>query len=1347
MKAYLYLDVESTGLSSSTNEIIQLACVPLIDGKLGAHFNEFCQPTNWNSIDQKAIEVHGITVDQMKTFQSPYEMLDKFITYVSQFGVKFVIAGYNSNFDKAFIGALFARNGRSKEYSRLFLNEVRDVHARAKAVKDKLQSNKLKLVNLAEEFGIEIKAHDALSDIQATIEVDRRLSAIIGEDFEEVSIKDDSFDLQLPELPQLHIHSEYSNTDSVTSVEEWVYWAASKGVKAVAFPDHNWAASLYKATNIKSVLEKVNKAHKLSLTENDIKIVPAISLNVIDPTNGLEQPFRLNAWAISNTGYRNLLKLASMGWDSAIDDSGVTTSIIKIEDVIDHQEGVVFGTGCEKGLVGTLLLCANDKKVEASKLAKIIGHLDRVVLELLPFDVVKYFDKGIGFRNFQKSKSIPDGNLTKAINSLIMDAVDSYGCKFIISTAAHFIDPDDKVFQDVVSKSSFKDKRFFYDTRYQRSLNECFAILKRHLGNRFSVDHIDIARATAEDMVEASTAVVVKHDYHLPKIQIPDSIVENTSDYDKQLYLLLMAKIKEHGRWSNDPEYVARFKKELDVIWKNSKLNFIPYFLMYEDICAYARSQGILQNLARGSAGGCLISYYLKIIHIDPIKEHLPFERFLSHARINAGSFPDIDLDLGQRGPVLKYLADKYKAGFAQIGTFQRFKTKNAIKDAMFAVFGRNRADKEIMDVCDTIPDSPQGLDEDKFLYGYTDSEGVTHKGHLEQNETLQIFFKQYPEIEQITKKLIGLPKGMGRHASAFVISTLDLSGERVPTMLFDDPDIGKVAVTQFEAPMVEKSGLVKADVLGLTTVKTLESVVSLIKTRRDIDLLEEDDKGVQLLYRLPEDNKVYEDFYKRKTDSSFQFNTDLIKGYIQKFAPIRRQDLSDLTALCRPGALDVEFTPGVSATQFYIDVRNGDKEPEYIHPDLADVLAETNGVVVYQEQLMSILVRFCGYSLEESDQIRSAIAKKKRDVMLKTFDRIRSETMSKGWTIEQANKLCDVVTAYSNYSFNRSHSRAYSELGYITMYLKHHYPLEWWAAELNNSEENKIRHYVTILGDKITPPSLHAPDDKFTIVGDRIAAPLSAVKGLGPSSIKAIIKRGPYSSVEDFISKMSTGVNSSHFWALLKAGVFDEMAPTNISIPEARQGFIKLFKTLKKVKTIPPEVNQNSPLDMFLNQRDIYKCFNKVLLADPLIRQEISITWPSMRETRRKDIPLAFGSAPTIPVISSIAVASKLIDAQERSESNDKIKVAMVGLFQSSTHRSGISKKGKPWSKVDIVLSDGLSTIECAQWDQKRALRYPTNSLVYVMGYVKRGWKGSPSIEVLEVERLVKVEKKSSKV
>jgi DNA polymerase-3 subunit alpha len=1342
MKAYLYLDTETTGLTVNVNDVIQVACIPVIDGVMGRSFNEFCQPLNWNAIDPNATRVHGITESMMRTFQSQTELLDKLGEYLSSFGVKFILAGYNTNFDKSMMGAMFARNGRSKDYSKYFLNETRDVYSRAKAVKDKLKSPKLKLVNLAEEFGIEIKAHDALSDINATISVDRKLSELIGEDFEEVSIKDTLVDLAIPELPQLHLHSEFSNTDSVVSVEDWVVWAISKGIKGLAFPDHNWAASMYKAANPKLVADKINKTHKLNVSESDFTIVPAVSLNVTAKDLGINTPFRLNAWATSNTGYSNLLKLASMGWDSAIDDAEVTMAVVDLKDLENHTDGVTFGTACERGLLGAILLDENVKQ-PADIALQVRQRLDSLLLEILPIDVTKYFDKGIGFRNYPKTVQMPDGNLTKRINQLAMELADSSDFEFIVSTAAHFIDPDDKVLQDVVSKSSFKDKRFFYDSRHQRNVNESYAVLKRHIGESFSLAKLEAARSTAERIVESARSIKIKYEYHLPKISIPDSIKTKTEDYDKQLYLLLMAKVKEHGRWSDDPEYVARFKKELDVIWKNSKLNFLPYFLMYEDICAYARSQGVLQNLARGSAGGCLISYYLKIIHIDPIKEKLPFERFLSHARINAGSFPDIDLDLGQRSPVLRYLADKYKAGFAQIGTFQRFKTKNAIKDAMFAVFGRNRADKEIMDVCDTIPDSPQGLEEEKFLYGYTDSEDVVHKGQLEQNEVLQTFFAQYPEIEHITRRLIGLPKGMGRHASAFVISTLNLSSDRVPTMLFDDPEIGRVAVTQFEAPMVEKLGLVKADVLGLTTVKTLESVVSLIKDRTGTDLLEEDDKGVQLLYRLPEDNKVYEDFYRRRTDSSFQFNTDLIKGYIQKFAPIKRQDLSDLTALCRPGALDMEVVPGVSATQFYIDVRNGTREPEYVHEDLADILAETNGVVVYQEQLMAILVQFCGYSLEDSDQIRSAIAKKKRDVMLKTFEQVRKETTKIGWNPDQSDKLCDILTAYANYGFNRSHSRAYGELGYITMYLKHHYPLEWWTAELNNSEENKIRHYVGILGDKITPPSLKSPADRFTIVGDRIAAPLSTVKGLGPSSIKAVIARGPYSSAEDFINKMSGAVNSSHFNALLKAGVFDELAPLNVSIPDARREFVKAFKTIKKIKGTKGDVHDFSPLGMFLGQRDTYKCFNKALIADPLIRQEISSIWPAMRETRMRDIPMAFGTSPTVPVIASVSVAARMIESQESSESTDKIKVAMIGLFQSSSHRSGISKRGKPWSKIDVVLSDGLMTIECTQWEQRRALRYPANSLVYVMGVLKRGWKGSPSLEILEIDRVEKPDTK----
>lgn len=1473
MKAYLYLDVETTGLNPATNDVIQIACIPMIDGVEHDHFNEFCQPTNWNAIEEAATRVHGITRERMATFQSPQEMVDKLVRFLSKYQTKFILAGYNTNFDKSFVGSLFSKAGRSKDYATLFSSEIRDVFVRAKAVKDKIKSTKFKLVNLAEEFGIEINAHEALSDIQATILVDKKIAELAGEEFVEISVNDDVVKLGLPELPQLHIHSEYSNTDSVVSVEDWAYWAYKNNVSAIAFPDHNWAASLHKSINKQAVIDRIKKTHKVEVPHEALNIIPAISINTTFKKAGVDSVFRLNAWAIDNKGYFNLIKLASLGWDTSVEDSDFTVSVTDIRAIKPYTEGVIFGSACERGIVGTILESKDMEQIEeiVKSLKKELGSL---VMELLPFDALKYFSKGIGFRSYARSENgLLDGNLTGSVNVVVADLVDRCGMDFMISSASHYIDPDDKILQDVVSKSSFKDKRFFYDSRHQRSLDEQYAILKRHLGSWMSVDRIHQARDTAERIASKAAGIKIKHEFHLPRIEIPDNIASKTDDYDKQLYYFLMAKIKEHNRWSDDPVYVARFKKELDVIWKNSKLNFLPYFLMYEDICAYARASGILQNLARGSAGGCLISYYLKIIHIDPIKEKLPFERFLSHARINVNSFPDIDLDLGNRTPVLKYLMDKYKMGFAQIGTFQKFKTKNALKDAMFAIFGRSRTDREVMDVCDTIPDSPQGLDESHFLYGYTDSEGIYHKGNIEGNDVLRNFFKQYPEIEHITRRLIGLPKGMGRHASAFVISTLAPGCERVPTMIFHDEELGPVPVTQFEAPMVEKSGLVKADILGLTTIKTIENVVELIKKNTGTDLLEEDDHGVQMLYRLPEDPKVYEDFYRRKTDSSFQFNTDLIKGYIQQFAPVCRKDLADLTALCRPGALDVEFIPGVSATQFYIDVRNGNREPEYIHPDLAEILSETNGVVTYQEQLMEILVKFCGYTLEESDQIRSAIAKKKRDVMVKAFEKIRIETNKHGWTLEQAEELCKVIEAYSNYSFNRSHSClaptqevmtpsgvarvcdlkpgdlvmgatadgpvvcaasnvwvvghkqvyevqfdddsiinmtkdhmiattlqwssienafknkleivshefknkstlkiksmkpigkmpvydievpdtrnfilgngviahncAYGHLGYITMYLKRNFPLEWWSAELNNSDEAKTRHYVSVLGDKIIPPSIRNPSDKFTIVGDRIAAPLTTIKGLGPASIRSIIAKGPYDSVEGFVTRGAGAFNSSHFWALLKAGVFDEFAESHLSIPESRQNIITYFQKLKKIKTLPAEVADLSPLSMFLSQRDIYKCFNKAILDDVLIRHEISEIWPAMRETSKRDIPLAFGSMPTIPVIASVAVADKLLSAHTAYEGKG-IKIAMIGIYQSSEHKEGTSKSGRPWSMVKVNMSDGLSTMECVKWDQKKTYRFPVNSLVYVMGYLKRGWRDMPTIEIIEIEKVEPVD------
>jgi DNA polymerase III alpha subunit len=901
-------------------------------------------------------------------------------------------------------------------------------------------------------------------------------------------------------------------------------------------------------------------------------------------------------------------------------------------------------------------------------------------------------------------------------------------------------------------KNSFSDARYYWDSRHQTSSRHQFAILKSHISSFTEQDWLDL-KATADDIVVKSKNIEIKHNYHLPTIDIPKHIKLKSDSYDKQLYYVLMEKIKEHGRWNGSQEYIERFKKEIDVIWKNDTMNFLPYFLLYEDIGSYARSVGILQGLARGSAGGCLLSYYLKITHIDPVARNLPFERFLSHARIRANSFPDIDADFGNRGPIIKYLQTKYKLGFAQIGTFQKMKVKSAIKHAMYALYGRAENDPEIKALCDLIPDSPQGLDEFKFVYGYTDSEEVTHKGVVDTTPQLLNFFAQYQDCESLVKKLLGLPASVGRHPSAFVISTLDLSDGRVPTFITEDEEIGMVQSVQFDGPMCEKSGLVKADILGVTTIQTISDCMGKIKKTHGVDLWEEDSMGVAAVYRLPEDPAVFKDFYERKTDSSFQFNTDLIKGMVKDFAPTSIDELSDFTALARPGALDMEALPGVSATQLYIDVKNGRRDPHYIHPDLEPILKSTKSVCCYQENLMEMLVKFGGYTLEESDQIRAAIAKKKRDVIVSAFSKIKASTSKMGWTEEQADGLCQILEAYSRYSFNKSHSAAYAQLGYITMWLKHHYPLEWWSSELNLSGEDKLRKYMGVIGHIVSNPSMKRPSVDWEIIGDKIAAPLTSIKGMGKKQILELASSAPYESFEELVNTVeSKYFHVGHFMACLKARALDSFMDPDLPYVQERKRIIDCFfesrgkdprfiKDQHKRKDALAQNKRNAqymielteadPFKMFLMEKEVSKVFSKTLLDDDLVKKALMTMMPALTTTRSKMVPLMMNGT---RVIRSIGCMEKLLE----SGLVDKEKYYGIFLFQSSSTASGISKKsGKPWSRVEIELSDGVRTIYASQWDKDKALGWQTNVPVIVHGEVRLDWRGRPSFNVKSIEKI----------
>ena len=1314
---YIWLDVETTGLDSIKNDIIQLACIPVINGTESKNsFNEFCQPIDWSSIDDEALAVSSLTIEQLKTFQKAENLVAKLVAFLKQFNVKFTIAGYNVSFDKDFLSSLFKKVNREKDFFDLFSYDVRDTFKRAKKLKNQLNTQNLKLATLAKHFDIEINAHDALSDISATIKIDKILSDMLGET--EILVNDNYsiIDIELPEPAQLHCHSMFSYTDSVNSVKEWAEWCENNAVPAFSIVDHGSCASVFDMTRL----------------TNKVIGIPGCGLFI--EHNGVK--FYLNAWAISNQGYKNLIKLSSMGWSNRIEDSSIEMPLLTLEQVIEHSHGIIFGVPGVNGPIKQLLL--NRQLIEADNMLCDLKNALDIRLELACINVHRYFDSSIGFVGY----NVDEGNIQKHINNYYYDASKRLNIDMVPVADSHFIDKNDKIVQDCISKNSYKDGRYFFENRSQIKSKEMFSILKHHLGDKFTKDSYLKMVANTLKIAEASTQIKIKHEYHLPKIEIPSIILEKTSDYGTQCYYLAMQKIKEHGRWNDSKEYVDRFKKEIDVIMRNDRLNFLPYFLIYEDICKFARSSGFLQGIARGSAGGSLLSYYLKIIHVDPVKANLPFERFLSHARIRAGSFPDIDLDIADRARplVMKYLKEKYNLGFAQISTFNKMKTKNAIKDAMYALYGRNRNDPEVKAVCDEIDDSPQGVDEYDFLYGYVDQEGIEHAGEIQKKQILKNFFNQRPEVESMVKKLIGSIRGWSRHASAFVISTLDLSYDRVPTMVMSDKEIGDILVTQFDATMVEKSGLVKADILGIKTLTTTSDAIELIKKNHNVNLLQEEN-GVPLIYRLPDkDQGVFSDFYNKDTDSSFQFNTELIKGYAKEFAPLNRSDLASMTALCRPGALDAPLYD-TTAAQYYMDVRNGKINVEYLHEDLKPILKESNGVFCYQEEVMKFLVDIVGYSWEESDMIRSAIAKKKHEIIMNTFSRIREACLKRNWNHDAIETVCQQIQAFSRYSFNKSHSYAYAELGYITLYLKHHFSLEWWCSVLNNEDkEDKVRKYISYLGEKISSPNLKNPTNKYTIVDGKIVAPISAIKGIGPAVVNEIVNKGPFSSLENFMQNIDhTKVNIGSMSALIKARAADSLMDASISnYIDRRKTFMKKYTSLRKSKTkFKDDMYDIDSISVFVQEKDYNLAFNKSLLSSPEILNIVQNKWPGLKNTGRKAIPfyMQSGNNHETYILSNIKVAEGLLNKGYDTD------IGMILLFQSSSYKNGLSKKtGRPWHKVSFELSDGYNIIEAVMWDAKKAFGWPKNTIVYINGKLKPGWKTPVNIDIKEITKIEKI-------
>ena len=424
----------------------------------------------------------------------------------------------------------------------------------------------------------------------------------------------------------------------------------------------------------------------------------------------------------------------------------------------------------------------------------------------------------------------------------------------------------------------------------------------------------------------------------------------------------------------------------------------------------------------------------------------------------------------------------------------------------------------------------------------------------------------------------------------------------------------------------------------------------------------------------------------------------------------------------------------GISATQYYMDVRSGKRKVSYIHPDMEPFTS--SGSIVFQEQVMSFLV-WVGFTMGEADQYRAAISKKKLEKMQSAFEKIRITCTERGWTPLQIQTVCSQIQAFARYSFNRSHSRCYGDLGYITMYLKHHHPKEWWCSVLNTTDkEEKRRSFVALLGEMVKPPSMKYPSNHFEIRGQYVVSPINVIKKIGAATADEMMNKGPFEDLKDFCLRINHAkVNIGHVSAMIRARAADDLMDDGILVLNygaAREDFMEKYLGARKSKSIFKEdMHDYDPVKIFLDEREYNQCFNKSLFSDPDVKKVILDSDDTFEKTGNKGVPLFRHGK---PVLGDLQIAAGMV------ANNVDREVGMVLLYQSSLVKKGVSKRtGKPYEFLTITLSDGYAIVECVDWYNKKALGWKSDSLVYVTGHLKEGWRNPVSIQIKNIRQLTK--------
>ncbi|GAB3274756.1 DNA polymerase III subunit alpha [Parasphingorhabdus pacifica] len=937
----------------------------------------------------------------------------------------------------------------------------------------------------------------------------------------------------------LHVHTEYSMLDGAAKVEALFTEAKRLEMPAVGMTDHGnmfgadefyqqaKKAGIKPIIGIEAYVAPHSRYHKKPVFWGEAKQRSTDEFGEGGDVSGAGAYTHMTMLAANATGLRNLFTLSSR----ASMEGQYRKPRMDRELISELSEGILATTGCPSGEVQTRLRLGQYKEAlqAASDYRDIFGP-ENFFLELM--------DHGLAIERSVRENLLKIGKeldlkplATNDSHYVTADQADSHGALLCVQSGKTLDDPTRFKFGgDGYYLKSAEEMREYWDKEVPGASDSTLLIAER---------------------VESYDDVWDFRD-RMPRVAGKDGMSERDQ---------LEAEI-EHYLPSRYPEGASeavreRVKIELDVL---DTKGYCAYFLVVGDITRWAKSQSIHVGPGRGSAAGSLLAYILHITNLDPLAHGLIFERFLNPER---DSPPDIDLDFDdrRRDEVLQYAINKYgKDKVAQVITFGKIKTKAAIKDAARVHHGQPGF--AIADRISKALPAPIAA-KDIPLAGIVDEQ---HERYAEATEVRSLIETDtsVSQIFDTARGLEGLIRNAGVHACAVILSSQPLLGT-VPLWQRDDGSV----ITGWDYPSCESIGLLKMDFLGLSNLTILGDALESVKVNHDIE--------VDLSTLGLDDENTYQLLARGDSLGVFQLEGGGMRELLKRLRPTEFTDIVAANALYRPGPMEV------NAHMDYADRKNGRKPVEPIHPELdgplKEILAETYGLIVYQEQIMAIAQKVAGYSLGRADILRRAMGKKKKEVLDQEFEGFRDGMLGQGFSDEAINALWTTVLPFAGYAFNKSHAAGYALVAYWTAYLKANYPAEYMAALLTSNGDNKDKMAVYLaecrrMGVRVLSPDVNDSRDNFTAVGADIRFGLSAIRNVGSNVVGSICKvreeKGRYGSFTDFLDKSETLVcNKRVIESLIKAGAFDSLGHTRMSLVQHHESAVDAVIGLKRQQAL----------------------------------------------------------------------------------------------------------------------------------------------------------------------------------